>query len=163
MALFQNHVERLLLEWAEERGVQVMRRMEVTGVVSHDEGVEIQLASNDPLRARYVVGADGGRSVVRRAAGIAFIGPDATRSTLIAEAQMSEELPTTGKVDERGIHGLHPIGDGLVRVVVTEAELGPSTQPTLDDLRRELTAVFGTDFGVHSPAWLSRFTDATRR
>jgi hypothetical protein len=77
--------------------------------------------------------------------------------------EVTEELPQTGKVDARGIHGLHPMGDGMVRVVVTEAELGPNTEPTLEDLRRELIAVFGTDFGVHSPAWLSRFTNATRQ
>jgi len=163
LALFQNHIERLLLGWVEELGVPIRRSAEVTGVVPDDEGVDVRLASGEPLRARYVVGADGGRSVVRREAGIAFVGPDATRSTLIAEVEVTEELPPTGKVDERGVHGLHPMGDGTVRVVVTEAGLGPSTEPTLEDLRRGLTEVFGTDFGVHSPSWLSRFTDATRQ
>ena len=119
--------------------------------------------SGESLRARWVVGADGGRSVVRRAAGVEFVGPDATRSSLIAEVQVTEELPQTGKVDERGVHGLHPMGDGMVRVVLTEADLGPMSEPTLEDLRRGLLEVFGTDFGVHSPTWLSRFTDATRQ
>lgn len=163
LALFQNHIERLLLGWIEELEVPIQRSTEVTGVVSGDEGVVVQLASSGSLRARYVVGADGGRSVVRREAGIDFVGPDATRSSLIAEVQVPEDLPPTGKVDERGVHGLHPIGDGMVRVVVTEAELGPTTEPTLEDLRRGLIQVFGTDFGVHSPIWLSRFTNATRQ
>lgn len=163
LALFQNHIERLLLGWVEELGVQVRRGVEVTAVVADDAGAEVQLAAGGPLRARFVVGADGGRSVVRRSAGINFPGPDATRSSLIAEVKVAGEPVQQGKVDARGIHGLHPIGDGMVRVVVTEAVLGPAAEPTLEDLRLALTDVFGTDFGVHSPAWLSRFTDATRQ
>ncbi|RAX18232.1 hypothetical protein DC347_01805 [Pseudarthrobacter sp. AG30] len=163
LALFQNHIERLLLGWAEELGVQVRRGVEVTGVVADDDGADVQLAGGGPVRARFVVGTDGGRSVVRRSAGINFPGPDATRSSLIAEVKVAGEPVQQGTVDARGIHGLYPMGDGMVRVVVTEAELGPATEPTLEDLRRALTDVFGTDFGVHSPAWLSRFTDATRQ
>src|SRR3954468_20172184 len=163
LALFQNHIERLLLRWVEELGVSIRRGVEVTGIAPDDEGVDVRLASGGSLRARYVVGADGGRSVVRREAGIEFVGPDATRSTLIAEVEVTGELPPTGKVDGRGVHGLHPMGTGTMRVVVTEAELGPTTEPTLEDLRQALTDVFGTDFGVHSPTWLSRFTDATRQ
>jgi 3-(3-hydroxy-phenyl)propionate hydroxylase len=163
LALFQNRIERLLLGWAEELGVPIRRGVEVTEVVADETGVAVRQASGESLRARYVVGADGGRSVVRRDAGIAFVGPDATRSSLIAEVQVTEELPRAGKIDARGVHGLHPLGDGTVRVVVTEAELAPPGEPTLDDLRRALTEVFGTDFGVHSPTWLSRFTDATRQ
>jgi len=163
LALFQNDIERLLLGWVEELGVPIRRGMEVTGVAADDDGVDVQLGSGGSLRARYIVGADGGRSVVRRAAGIGFEGPDATRSSLIAEVKVAEELTQPGKIDERGVHGLHAMGDGMVRVVVTEAELGPNTEPTLDELRQGLIEVFGTDFGVHSPAWLSRFTDATRQ
>ena len=163
LALFQNHIERLLLRWAGEVGVPIRRSAEVTGVAPDDEGADVQLAAGGPLRARYVVGADGGRSVVRRAAGIEFVGPDATRSSLIAEVEVPGELTQTGKVDERGVQGLYPMGDGKARVVVTEAELGPATEPTLEELRRGLVEAFGTDFGVHSPTWLSRFTDATRQ
>jgi 3-(3-hydroxy-phenyl)propionate hydroxylase len=163
LALFQNHIERLMLGWIEELGVSIRRDVEVTGVAADDDGVDVRLDSGELLRARYVVGADGGRSVVRRAAGIGFTGPDATRSSLIAEVQVTEELTQPGKIDERGVHGLHAMGDGMVRVVVTEAVLGPNAEPTLDELRQGLIEVFGTDFGVHSPAWLSRFTDATRQ
>ena len=163
LALFQNHIERLLLGWVEELGVQVKRGVEVTGVSADDDGADVQLAAGGPVRARFVVGADGGRSVVRRSAGIPMAGPDATRSSLIAEVKVAGEPVQQGKVDARGIHGLYPMGDGMVRVVVTEAVLGPASEPTLEDLQRALTDVFGTDFGVHSPAWLSRFTDATRQ
>src|SRR4051812_11104307 len=138
LALFQNHIERLLLGGVEELGVPIRRGAEGTGVAPDDEGVDIQLASGESLRARYVVGADGGRSVVRRQAGIEFVGADATRSSLIAEVEVTEQLPQAGKVDERGVHGLHPMGDGTVRVVLTEAELGPTTEPTLEELRRGL-------------------------
>ncbi|MBT2567181.1 FAD-dependent monooxygenase [Arthrobacter sp. ISL-85] len=163
LALFQNHIERLLLEWVEELGVQIRRGVEVTGVSVDDAGADVQLADGSPVRARYVVGADGGRSMVRRSVGIPMIGPDATRSSLIAEVKVAGEPVQQGKVDARGIHGLYPMGDGTVRVVVTEASLGPATEPTLTDLRQALNDVFGTDFGVHSPTWLSRFTDATRQ
>lgn len=163
LALFQNHIERLLLEWVEELGVEIRRGVEVTGVSADDDGVEVQLAAGGPVRARYVVGADGGRSMVRRAAGIPMVGPDATRSSLIAEVEVAGEPVQQGKVDGRGIHGLYPMGGGVVRVVVTEGSLGPATEPTLAELRQALTDVFGTDFGVHSPTWLSRFTDATRQ
>ncbi|MFC4395178.1 FAD-dependent monooxygenase [Arthrobacter sedimenti] len=163
LALFQNHVERLLLEWVEELGVQIRRGVEVTGVSADDGGAHVELAGEGPVPGRYVVGADGGRSVVRRSAGIALVGPDATRSSLIAELKVAGEPGQQGKVDARGIHGLYPMGDGVVRVVVTEASLGPAAEPTLDDLKQALTDVFGTDFGVHSPIWLSRFTDATRQ
>lgn len=163
LALFQNHIERLLLQWIEEFGVPIRRNIEVVGAHADEESVHLRLTSGETVQARYVVGADGGRSVVRRAAGIGFEGPNATRSSLIAEVRVTEELPTDAKIDERGVHGLYPMGEGRARVVVTEAELGPPTPPTIDDLRRELIHVFGTDFGVHDPTWLSRFTDATRQ
>lgn len=163
LALFQNHIERLLLEWVQELGVEIVRGVEVAGVSVDDAGVDVRIAGGGTARARYVVGADGGRSVVRRSAGIAMAGPGATRSSLIAEVKVAGEPVQQGKVDARGIHGLYPMGDGMVRVVVTEASLGPSAEPTLADLKQALTNVFGTDFGVHSPVWLSRFTDATRQ
>ncbi|MCK8670936.1 FAD-dependent monooxygenase [Rhodococcus sp. HM1] len=163
LALFQNHIERLLLQWIEELGVPIRRGVEVVGIEQDDEGAHLRCASGESVRVRFVVGADGGRSVVRREAGIGFEGPDATRSSLIAEVRVTEELPADAKVDERGVHGLYPMGEGRARVVVTEGELAPPTAPTLDDLRRELIQVFGTDFGVHDPTWLSRFTDATRQ
>ena len=163
LALFQNHIERLLLEWVEELGVQIRRGVEVTGVSADDDGVDVELAGAGPVRAGYVVGADGGRSMVRRSAGIPMAGPDATRSSLIAEVKVAGEPAQQGKVDARGIHGLYPMGNGIVRAVVTEAALGPAAEPTMEDLRQALTDVFGTDFGVHSPIWLSRFTDATRQ
>ncbi|WP_270889768.1 FAD-dependent oxidoreductase [Pedococcus sp. 5OH_020] len=164
LALFQNHVERILLGWVESLAVPVHRGQEVTGFSQDDTGVDLQLAGGPPMRTAYLVGADGGRSVIRRTAGIDFPGCEASRSNLIAEVEVSEETPPGVRIDAVGVHGLHVMEDGrTMRVLVTEQEIGPATEPTLADLSRALTDVYGTDFGVHHPTWLSRFTDATRQ
>jgi 3-(3-hydroxy-phenyl)propionate hydroxylase len=164
LGLWQNHIERILAGWLEELGVPIHRGREVAGFAQDDGGVDVFLADGEPMRAMYLVGADGGRSAIRKAAGIEFPGWAATRSNLIAEVEVTEETPAGVRVDETGIHGLHLMEDGhTVRVVVTEQQLGPATEPTLGDLGKALAAVYGTDFGVHNPTWISRFTDATRQ
>jgi 3-(3-hydroxy-phenyl)propionate hydroxylase len=164
LALWQDRLEPILAEWIEELGVHVRRGQEVTGFVQHDGGVEVELADGGTVHAAYLVGADGGRSTIRKAAGIGFPGWGATRSNLIAEVEVMEEPPTAMRQDERGVHGLQPLADGRTyRVVTTEQRLGPAAEPTLADLSASLVAVFGTDFGVHHPTWISRFTDATRQ
>jgi len=164
LGLWQNHIERILAGWIEELGVPVHRGLEVTGLAQDDDGVDVLLAGRRPLRALYAVGADGGRSTVRRAAGVAFPGWEATRSNLIAEVEMTAETPAGMRIDEVGVHGMHLMEDGkTTRVIVTEKELVPSGEPTLADLSQALTAIYGTDFGVHNPTWISRFTDATRQ
>ena len=157
-------MERILLNWVTELGVPVRRGVEVTGFAQDDDGVDVHLAEGDPLRTAYLVGADGGRSVVRKAAGIDFVGAEATRSHLIAEVQVAEETPAGIRLDEVGIHAMNVLEDGrTVGMVVTEQRLGPATEPTLADLGVALSAVYGTDFGIHDPLWISRFTDATRQ
>ncbi|MGI8578443.1 MAG: FAD-dependent monooxygenase [Nocardioidaceae bacterium] len=164
LGLWQNHIERILLGWVGERSVPIHRGLEVTGFAQDDTGVDIYLAEGEPLRTGYLVGADGGRSVIRKAAGIEFVGWDATRSNLIAEVEVTEETPVGVRLDAAGIHGLHVMEDGrTVRVLVTEQQLGPATEPTLADLGEALTVVYGSDFGVHNPTWISRFTNATRQ
>jgi 3-(3-hydroxy-phenyl)propionate hydroxylase len=164
LALWQDRMEPILAEWVAELGVPTRRGAEVVGVDQDEERVGVRLADGTSARARYLVGADGGRSLVRRQAGIAFPGSAATRSTLIAEVEVGEEPPTGMRQDAAGVHGLQPLADGRThRVVTTEARLGGVDEPTLADLSAALTAVFGTDFGVHSPTWISRFTDATRQ
>ena len=140
-----------------------------------DTGVDVELSDGRSLRAEYVVGCDGGRSLIRKAAGIDFPGWDATTSSLIAEVEVTEQ-------PEFGIHrdalGQHAFGrveyeirdgavvyadEGPVGVMVTEAQVGPPTEPTLRDLSEALVAVYGTDYGIHSPTWISRFTDAARQ
>jgi len=164
LGLWQNRIEQIMAGWLGELRVEVLYGREATGFVQDGEGVDVQLAGGGSLRAGWLVGCDGGRSVIRKAAGIDFPGWEATRSSLIAEVQVTEEPPGGVHYDAAGAHGLHRMADGrTVRVVTSEQRIGPSTEPTLGELSASLRAAFGTDFGVHSPTWLSRFTDMTRQ
>jgi 3-(3-hydroxy-phenyl)propionate hydroxylase len=164
LALSQSRIEQILGGWVEELGVPVRRGVDVTGFSQDDTGVDVHLATGDVVRSTHLVGADGGRSVVRRAAGIELAGAPATRSHLIAEVEVSEETPNGIRLDEVGIHGINLVDGGpTVGVVVTEPRVGPADEPTLTELSAALTSVYGTDFGAHDPSWISRFTDATRQ
>jgi 2-polyprenyl-6-methoxyphenol hydroxylase-like FAD-dependent oxidoreductase len=164
LGIWQNQIERIMAAWIAELPVRIYYGCEVTGFAQDDTGVDVRLPDGEPLRARYLVGCDGGRSLIRKAAGIEFPGWDPTRSNLIAEVETTEEPPQGVRHDATGVHGLHRLEDGrTVRVVVTEQQIGPSSEPTLRDLSEALTAVYGTDFGIHNPTWISRFTDMTRQ
>jgi 2-polyprenyl-6-methoxyphenol hydroxylase-like FAD-dependent oxidoreductase len=164
LGIWQKHIERIMAGWIAELGVKVQYGQEVADFAQHDGGVEVRLADGASLDGGYLVGCDGGRSLVRKTAGIEFPGWDPTRSNLIAEVQLTEEPPRGMRHDARGVHALHRMVDGKTfRVVVTEQQLGPAREPTLRDLRESLIAVYGTDFGAHNPTWISRFTDATRQ
>jgi len=175
LGLWQNHIERILAGWVGELAVTFYRGSEVTGIAQDDAGVDVELSDGQSLRAEYLVGCDGGRSLIRKAAGIEFAGWDPTTSSLIAEVELAEE-------PEWGIHrnafGVHSFGrveyeirdgevvymdGGPVRVMVTEEHVGLTSEPTLRDLSEALVAVYGTDYGIHSPTWISRFTDMTRQ
>ena len=164
LALWQNHIERILADWVAELAVPVYREHDVTGVAQDGTGVDVLLSGGRRLRAQYLVGCDGGRSVVRKSVGIDFPGWDPTMSYLLAEVEMAVQ-PDWGIVhDAIGVHALSESTDeGSVRVMVTEQRVGPSSEPTLDDLRQALVAVYGTDYGIHSPSWISRSTDMTRQ
>ena len=164
LALWQSHFERILAAWVSELGVPVYRGRAVTGFAQDDAGVEVEIDDGESLRAEYLVGCDGGRSLIRKAAGIEFPGWDPSVSSLIAEVEMSEEPELGIRRDEKGQHGLGRLEDGKrVRVVVRELHAGQTAEPTLRDLSQALVAVWGSDFGVHSPTWISRFTDMTRQ
>lgn len=161
--------ERLLGEHAEEVGVRVRRGVEVVGLDQDTAGVSVELTSGERLTAAYLVGCDGGRSTVRKAVGIGFPGEAATEETLLGEMEVAapaEEIAAVVAEVRRTQKrfGLGPVGeDGVHRVVVpADGVAEDRTPPTLDDFRRQLTAWAGTDFGVHSPRWLSRFGNATR-
>ncbi|PND58800.1 hypothetical protein CRM90_05305 [Mycobacterium sp. ENV421] len=164
LALWQNEIERLLAEWVGELGVPIRRGAEVTGFTQGEAGVEVELSDGGGLRAEYLLGCDGGRSLVRKVAGIDFPGWDPVTSYLIAQVEVRDE-PTWGiHRDALGTHGLDRQNDAEpVRVMVTERTVGPATEPTLADLSAALTAVYGTDFGIHSPTSIARFTDAARQ
>ncbi len=160
LALWQSHFERILGGWVDELGVPIAHERAVTGFAQDDTGVDVELSDGRLLRADYLVGCDGGRSVIRKAAGIEFPGWDPTTSWLIAEVKMDEE-PEFGL---RHGGGIGPAGDGeRVRVVLAEQHVGHASEPTLQDLREALIAAEGTDYGAHSPTWISRFTDMTRQ
>jgi 3-(3-hydroxy-phenyl)propionate hydroxylase len=168
LGLWQNHIERILAGWVGELGVRILRGRDVTGIAQDDTGVDVELSRGQSLRAEYLVGCDGGRSLIRKAAGIEFPGWDPTMSCLIAEVEMAfetGEAPEWGiRHDARGIHSLSRLEDGgPVRVLVTEPQLGPTSEPTLHDLSEALIAARGTDYGIHSPSWIFRFTDVTRQ
>jgi 2-polyprenyl-6-methoxyphenol hydroxylase-like FAD-dependent oxidoreductase len=174
LGLWQNHIERILAGWVDELRVPVYRGREVTGFAQNDDGVDVALSDGRSLRAEYLVGCDGGRSMVRKTAGIDFPGSDPTMSALIAEVEMSEAPELGVRHDARGMHGLgrveYEIRDGevvfkdsgTVRVMITEQRVGTG-EPTLQDLREALVELYGTDYGMHSPTWISRFTDTTRQ
>lgn len=175
LGLWQNHIEQILADWARELGVPIHYGIEVTGFVQDDDGVTVELSDGRSVRADYLVGCDGGRSVIRKAAGIAFPGWEPTTSSLIAQVEMAEEPELGIRRDALGTHALgkmeYEIRDGevvyqkggVVGVVLTEEHVGATAEPTLDDVRERLIAVYGTDFGMHSPRWISRFTDAARQ
>lgn len=175
LGLWQNHIERILADWVGELEVPIYREREVTGFAQDDDGVDVELSDGESLRAQYLVGCDGGRSLVRKAAGIEFPGWDPTTSSLIAEVEMAEEPELGMRQDDLGTHALGRVeyeirdgevvfsDEGPVRVMVTEAHVGSTTEPTLRDLSEALITVWGTDYGVHSPTSISRFTDMARQ
>ena len=164
LALWQKDFERILAGWIEELAIPIYRGREVTGLAQDDSGVDVELSNGQSLRAEYLAGCDGGRSVARKAAGIAFPGWDPTVSHLIAEVELAEEAEWGMRNDALGLRSLSKLDDGgLVRVLVTEQQLGRIGEPALRDLSEALIAAYGTDYGVHSPVWISRFTDAARQ
>jgi 2-polyprenyl-6-methoxyphenol hydroxylase-like FAD-dependent oxidoreductase len=166
LALWQKHIERIMAEWIWELGVAIRYGQEVSGFSQDETGVDVALADGSSVRAGYVVGCDGGRSGIRKSAGIGFPGAEATKSTLVAEAQMEDRSGFGLHRGPLGVGGIGPMdGDGgeALRIVVPEAKLETGDEPTPGELRDALIAVYGTDFGIHSPTWISRFTDATRQ
>jgi 2-polyprenyl-6-methoxyphenol hydroxylase-like FAD-dependent oxidoreductase len=175
LGLWQRHTERILAGWVAELPVTFYGGIEVTGFAQDDNGVDVPLSDGRSLRAEYLVGCDGGRSLIRKAAGIEFPGWDPTTSSLLAEVEMTEE-PETGI--RRTPSGMHAIGKveyeikdgevvyeqgGTVGVMLTESQVGNTDEPSLRDLSEGLIAVYGTDYGIHSPSWITRFTDMTRQ
>ena len=160
LALPQIQTERLLATWVQELGVPTTREREVTGFTQDDTGVDVALSDGTSIRADYLVGCDGGRSVIRKAAGIEFAGWDPSTSWLMAEVEMVEK-PEFGLRPGGGIGPAE--GGDRIRVVLTERQVEHTSEPTLQDVSEALIAADGTDYGVHSPSWISRFTDMTRQ
>ncbi|HEV7870786.1 MAG TPA: FAD-dependent monooxygenase [Modestobacter sp.] len=161
LALWQSKFEPILADWVGELGVPILRGCELVGFAQDDTGVDVELSGDTSVRAEYLVGCDGGRSLVRKAAGIDFPGLDPSTSWMIAEVQMDEE-PELGMRREGG--GIGRVGDGgPFRVVLTEQHLEHTSEPTLQELSEALIVTYGTDYGLRSASWISRFTDMARQ
>jgi 3-(3-hydroxy-phenyl)propionate hydroxylase len=164
LALWQSLFEPILAGWVTDLGVPTLRGCEVVGFAQDDTGVDVALSDDTSLRAEYLVGCDGGRSVVRKAAGIDFAGLDASTSWMIAEVEMDEEPEFGFRHDSVGTHAIGRREEGEpIHVVLTERDVEHTGDPSMDELREALVAVYGTDYGVHSPTWISRFTDMSRQ
>jgi 3-(3-hydroxy-phenyl)propionate hydroxylase len=164
LGLPQQKIEDTLADWVEELGVPIHRGRDVQGFTQDEAGVDIALSDGGSLRAQYLVGCDGGRSLIRKAAGIEFPGWDATISSLIAEVELTDEPEWGAWRRDGGFHAFSkPEGGGPVRVMVTETCVGQIYEPTLRDLSKALIDVYGTNYGAHSPVWISRFTDTSRQ
>ncbi|MFZ4240923.1 rifampin monooxygenase [Streptomyces murinus] len=162
--------DRLLAEHATELGAEIRRGGEVVGLSQDEEGVTVELADGTRLRSRYLVGCDGGRSTVRKLLGVAFPGESSRVDTLLGEARLTaspEEVDVVvTEVRKTQLRfGLGPLDDGVYRFVVPADGVAEdrTAPPTLDEVRRQLRAIAGTDFGIHAPRWLSRFGDGTRQ
>ncbi|WP_328456234.1 rifampin monooxygenase [Amycolatopsis sp. NBC_00438] len=170
LSILQPVTDRLLTEHAVELGVEIRRGTEVTGLSQDDHGVSVELADGTRLRSRYLVGCDGGRSTVRKLLGVGFPGEPTRVDTLLGEMELTEDPETLTAVmteirKTQKRFGVGPIGDGLYRLVVPADSVAQdrSTPPDFEEFKRQLRSTAGTDFGVHSPRWLSRFGDATRQ
>jgi len=163
LGLKQKHIERILAEWVGELRVAFYRGNEVTGFVQDDTGVDIALGDGDRLRASYLVGCDGGRSLIRKLAGIEFRGWDASSSWIMAEARTNDEPEWGFRSDRLGINAIGKSEDGRAAFVLAEPQVGATEEPTLTDVSAALRRIYGTDFGIHSPNWVSRFTDVARQ
>jgi len=162
--------ERLLAEHAMELGAEIRRAQELVGLSQTERGVTAELSDGTELRSRYLIGCDGGRSTVRKQLGVAFPGEPSSVETLLGEMEVGvpQETVTAVVTEVRKTEkrfGLGPLGNGVYRVVVPAEGVAEdrAVPPTIDEFKRQLQAIAGTDFGVHAPRWLSRFGDATRQ
>lgn len=162
LALFQREVERILAAWVATLPVTFYRGREVTTFTQDNTGVDIAISDESSLRAQYLVGCDGGRSTIRKQAGIEFPGLDASISYLIAEAILTEPR-LGGHHGDKGINAIAKLDETRFRIVLIEPTVGTGDQPTIDELRAAMVAAFGSDFGVRDITWLSRFTDMARQ
>ncbi len=164
LALRQTHIERILANWASELAVPIYRGREVTGFAQDDTGVDVELSDGRSLRAQYLVGCDGGRSLIRKKAGIDFPGWDPSTSYLIAEIETAEEPEWGIRRGEKGINAFAKLDDGKrAHVVLNERHVREGDEPTLRDVREALIAVYGTDYDLRSATHISRFTDMARQ
>ncbi|MET7297336.1 FAD-dependent monooxygenase [Embleya sp. NPDC005575] len=171
LMILQSAIERLLEEWAAELGVRVRWSSEVNGIHQDEAGVTVELrtaeAASATVRARYLVGCDGGRSSVRKLSGIDFPGTPATMTALIGDVELPDLPEDYIWVRRRpgGDFSVIAFEPGWYRVITSDyGRVADRDEPaTFEQLRESLVRLAGTDFGMHSPRWISRFGDAARQ
>ncbi|WP_166973481.1 FAD-dependent monooxygenase [Brevibacterium atlanticum] len=163
LRLSQQRTELIMSEWVAEFGTRIEYGVEVTGFDQDRGGVDVRLSDGRELRADYIIGCDGSRSLIRRSAGIEFPGCDPTMSSLIAEVELAEEPEWGVHEHEFGTQAFSLLADGRASLVVSERHPQENVDPTLEDLRSALIDVWGTDFGARGPGTISRFTDMARQ
>jgi 2-polyprenyl-6-methoxyphenol hydroxylase-like FAD-dependent oxidoreductase len=163
LVLWQTRIEGILADWVGELGVPFYRGRDVTDFAQGETGVDVVLSDGRSLRAKYLVGCDGGRSLIRKKAGIDFPGWDPSTSYLIAEIETAEEPKWGIRRSEKGINALAKLEDGKARAVLNEQQVRQGAEPTLRDVREALIAVYGTDYGLRNATYISRFTDMARQ
>src|SRR5204863_5700243 len=154
LGIWQNQIERIMAAWIAELPVWIYYGGEVAGFAQDDAGVDVELSDGRSLRAQYLVGCDGGRSVIRKTAGIEFPGWDATVSWIIAEVETKQEPKWGFHSDAAGTHAIGKGDTFGAGIVITEATVGTDDHPSLRELSDALRSIYGTDFGVHSPTWI---------
>jgi 2-polyprenyl-6-methoxyphenol hydroxylase-like FAD-dependent oxidoreductase len=166
----QAQVEAVLEGRARELGAQIRRGHEVVGLFQNEEYVTLDVRGPDGpyrLTARYVVGCDGARSLVRRQAGIGFPGTQPTLLSRLGDVTLDkpEGVPIGMVRTAAGGFASVPFGEGVYRIVTTEPgqDIDRDSPPTLDELQASVRRVLGVDLAMSQPRWLSRFTDAARQ
>jgi 2-polyprenyl-6-methoxyphenol hydroxylase-like FAD-dependent oxidoreductase len=169
IAIPQAVTERLLTERAVELGADLRRGCELVGLSQDDDRVSVELADGSQLRSRYLVGCDGARSAVRTLLGVGFPGEPSKVETWLGDVEVTEQpaklSAVTTEIRRTSLRfGVMSIGEGAYRIIVPAEGLTESGAAalTLEQFKQRLREFVGTDFGAHSPRWLSRFGDATR-
>ncbi|MGD9941753.1 MAG: FAD-dependent monooxygenase [Burkholderiaceae bacterium] len=171
LGLPQNMTEELLWEWAQECGVHLRRGSSLESFSQTRDTVEVRIVDADgrsnTLSARYLVGADGGRSAVRTQAGIPFEGRAPSFRGIVVDAELETPWPE-GRINvdnEMGWARGYRFGHGITRfnIVHRERRHAPKEEPvTLQEVLQCLRDVHGTDYGIRTLRWASRFDDQMR-
>ncbi|GAA0676097.1 FAD-dependent monooxygenase [Kitasatospora atroaurantiaca] len=165
LAVPQQEVEAVLTAWAAQLGVEVRRGVELVGFEQDGAGVTVRLAEGPPLRAGWLVGADGGRSTVRKLAGFAFPGtdPQITGHQAMAEFTGAEKLRPGWNATDTGIYVTGPMPGRILTVRFDGPPADRSAPITAEELTAAIRRVTGEEVTVTAVHSATRFTDNARQ